>query len=149
MKPLTLYFPILLVLFLMVSCSDTNSMESADIPDSMRPKILAKIVKETGLNLPVESKLIHFLEPDRFIDPIWVAKVQIPVSSYEDFKEVVIKKPTEKMGYKGALADSTSWWKPTNIVLRNQYLADRNTFVVLVLSKEGDDFFVYIECAVF
>ena len=93
--------------------------------------------------------MIHFVEPESWIDPVWVAKVIIPASSYESFKEAVIRKPIDKTIYDGALADSTSWWRPTSVVLRKQYLADRHTFVNLVLSKESVDFAVYIECAVF
>ncbi len=149
MRELVRCFPILLVLFFMFSCNDTNSVESEDIQDSMQAKKLNRIKKEAGLDLPDDSKLIHFIEPERFVDPIWVAKVTIPASSYESFKEVVIRKHSDKTVYHGALADSISWWKPTSVVLRKQYLADRHTFVKLVLSKEGVDFAVYIECAVF
>lgn len=139
----------LAILLLMVSCSDTISMESSDIQDSMQANKLNRIEKETGLDLPDESKLIYFFEPERVVDPVWVAKIIIPASSYESFKEVVLRKHTDKTIYHGALADSTIWWKPTSVVLRKQYLADRQTFVNLVLSKEGVEFAVYIECAVF
>lgn len=147
MRVLIRCFPVLLVL--MGSCSDTNSVESGDIQDSMQAKNLNRIEKETGLDFPDESKLIHFLEPDIVVDPVWVAKVIIPASSFEGFKEVVLRKPTDNSGYSGALADSITWWKPKTVIMKKQYLADRHTLVDIVLSKEGDDFAVYIECAVF
>lgn len=139
----------ILVPFFMVSCNDTKSSESGNIQGSMQEKRLNSIKKEAGLNFPEGSKLIHFFEPERFVDPVWVAKVIIPASSYDSFKRVVLEKASDETVYNGALADSTSWWKPISVVMRKQYLADRHTFVNLVLSEEGVDVSVYIECAVF
>jgi hypothetical protein len=124
-------------------------MESGDIPDSMREELLKRIVKETELNLPHESELIHFFEPDRIVDPVWVAKVKIPASSYEILKEEVLRKRADNAILHGALADSTSWWNPTDVILKKQYLTNSENFVNFILSKEGEDYFIYIEHVIF
>ena len=142
-------FGLLLGLFLMASCRDANLVGSGNTQDSMRSEKLNRIESETGLVLPAKSKLIHFLEPERFVDPVWVAKIVMSKSSYQGFKEAVLEKVTDRTIYDGVLANSTSWWKPTHVVLTKQYLANRQTFVVVVVSKEGEEFAVYIECAVF
>lgn len=139
------YFGLLLVLPFVVSCSGHNK----DMQKSIQLGELGRIEKESGLIFPDHSRLVHFLQPDRAIDPVWVAKVIIPVSSYEGFKQAVLIKQVDKTIYNGALADSTSWWKPANVVLTNQYLANSQTFVVVIVSKEGEDIAVYIECTMF
>ena len=78
-----------------------------------------------------------------------MAKVVVPASSYESFRQALFTKPASKMTYRGALADSTSWWKPSNVVLTKQYLVRSQTFVEVVVSKEDEECAVYIECAVF
>lgn len=134
---------LLLVVFCTISCRDRNEEQSVDTQ-------MSKIESETGLSFPANYRLDHFLEPDYFIDPVWVAKVVIPVSSYESFKETLLEKPTDNTVLSGAaLADSTSWWKPANVVLTKQYLADQHTIVEVVVSKEDEEYAVYIECAVF
>lgn len=111
---------------------------------------ISRIESETGLTLPANSRLDHFFEREVFVDPIWVAKVLIPESSYENFKQALLTKPTDKTDYTGALADSTSWWKPINVILKKQYWADSHHFLVnVVVSKEDGGFAVYIECACF
>ena len=149
MRCLLHWLSMLLLTLFMASCGDTNQVESENTREFMQRETLNRIRKETGLDLSDESKLIHFFEAERIVDPVWVAKVIIPASSYDDFREVVLRKPTEKTVYHGGLADSISWWKPTSVVLRKQYLADRHTFVIVVLSREGKDYSLYIECAVY
>ena len=130
------------ILVCTISCQDRNEEQSVN-------KQMGKITSETGLTFPTNSRLDHFLEADVLVDPVWVAKVVVPASSYASFTQAMLTKPEDKTVYQGALADSTSWWRPTNIVLTKQYLADRHTFVKIVVSKEDEEFAVYIECAVF
>ncbi len=147
MRNLTCCFLILGLLFI-ISCRDANSVVAEKTQDSMQSNELNRMGSETGLFFPVESKVIHFSAPERFVDPVWVAKVLMPASSYEVFQEAVLGKTTDNTVYHGALADSTSWWKPTDVVLKKQYLADRQTFVNVVVSKDAEEFAVYIECVV-
>ena len=139
---------LLLVLVCTISCRDRDE-QSVDTQKSMQSEKMSRIESETGLTFSDNCRLVHFLQPEVFVDPVWVAKVVIPALSYESFRQALLKKPADETIYDGALADSTSWWKPTNIVLTKQYLANRQTFVNVVVSKEGEEFVVYIECAVF
>lgn len=113
------------------------------------PVTLERIEQETGLDLPGGTKLIRSFEQATVFDPIWVAKVQIPVASYEAVKGEVQNKPTDNTKINGALADSTDWWNPTGVAERKQYLADDHTLVVLVLANEENEFYIYIECIIF
>lgn len=142
-------FILLLVVLSMASCRDRNVVQSGNVEKPMQSKELSKVAGETGLPLPSGSKVIQFSEPDVVVDPVWVAKIIIPASSYDGFQQALLKKPADNTIYDGALANSTSWWKPTAVVLTHQYLANSQTFVKVVVSKEGEEFAVYIECAVF
>jgi hypothetical protein len=115
----------------------------------MQSRELNRIASETGLAFPRESKLLHFSAPERLVDPVWVAKIVIPRASYEAFKKALLGKTADNTVYHGALGDSTDWWKPTHVVLTKKYLADRQTFVNVVVSEETEGFAVFIECAVF
>lgn len=110
---------------------------------------IAKLQQEIGLSFPTDSRVLEFHMPERVVDPVWVAKVAVPRSSWAEFKTVILAKTSEDAVYHGALSDSVAWWKPTNIVLTKQYLADRHTFVCVVLSEEDEGCMAFIECAVF
>ena len=110
---------------------------------------LGDIQSEIGLVFPTNSVLVRHLQADVVIDPVWVAKVMIPPSSFESFAQILRQKKADDTVYHGALADTTSWWTPTNIVMTQKYLADKQTFVNVVVAKEVDGFAVYIECAMF
>jgi len=111
---------------------------------------MSKIQSEIGLTFPDRSRVEHFFEADVVIDPAWVAKVMIPATSYESFAQVLLAKPTDVGTLSNAMADSTDWWKPENVVLTKQYLEGSQTFVRVVVSKEDvEDVSVYIECVVF
>jgi len=108
-----------------------------------------RIRSDTGLIVPDGSILEHFGEPERLIDPIWVAKVIVPISSYESFKQDILSRTDDHTILSGSLADTTSWWNPSNIVLTKQYLHGSQTFVRVVVSKENEEIAAYIECVVF
>jgi hypothetical protein len=132
----------LLVLACTISCRDHNAQQSVK-------KQISRIENEIGLTFPANSRLDQFFEREVFVDPVWMAKVFIPASSYEGFKKALITKPDDNATVQGALADSTSWWKPSNIVFKKQYLQGSQTLVNVIVSKEGEEFALYIECAVF
>jgi hypothetical protein len=145
----SIFLILLLGLGFMTSYRDDNLISAGEPEKNMSSQKLNKIGHETGLPFPSESKIIYFSEPDRFVDPVWVAKVIIPTSWYGNFKTALFEKTADNTVYHGALAGSTIWWKPMDVVLSKQYLADRQTFVNVVVSKEDGEFAVYIECAVF
>lgn len=133
---------LLLVLAFTISCRDYKKAQSVE-------EQMNKIERETGLTFPEKSRLDQFFDPDYFIDPQWVAKIIVPASSYESLRLNLLTKPDDNTVSSGGLVDSTSWWKPQNVVLTKQYLADRQTLVKVVVSKENEEYEVYIECVVF
>jgi hypothetical protein len=143
------WYLFILGLFLMASCRDASSVATGENQVSMQSNKLNRIVSETGLAFPADAKVVHFVELERLVDPVWVAKVTIAASSYEKFRKSLLGKTIDNTVYHGALADSTSWWKPANVLLTKQFLVDRQTFVNVVVSKEGEEFAVYVECAIF
>lgn len=142
-------FAVLLSMFLVVSCRERSAVQSGDDRKTIQPEMLSRVETEIGLVFPTNSTLAQFSRSDVAVDPVWVAKVVIPLSSYENFAQALSRKPADNTVYDGALANSTSWWTPTNVVVTKQYLANNQTFVNVVVSKEVDLFAVYIECALF
>lgn len=131
------------------SCQDPSEVSEKRGEKPVRVGEMTKIASETGLIVPIESRLIHFFEPERIVDPVWIAKIMIPASSYGEFEESLLEKTPDNTTYMGALANSAMWWKPDNVVVKKQYLFDRQTLVIVVVSREGGEFAVYVECAVF
>lgn len=144
-------FALLLSVVFVASCRERSVAQSGVVQKSMHSETekLSRVQSEAGLVFPTNATLVQFAQPDVAVDPVWVAKVVIPPSSYEPFAQVLVRKPADNTVYDGALANSTSWWTPTNVVMTKKYLANSQTFVNVVVSKESDGFAVYIECAVF
>jgi len=140
-------FVYIFIVLSMSSCSDRDVAHCLEKP--LQSKELSKIATEIELTFPVGSKVVNYAEPDVFVDPVWVGKVIIPTASYDGFQQAILKKEDDSTMYDGALANSTSWWKPINIVLQRQYIVNSNSFVKIVVSREGEEFVVYIECAMF
>lgn len=115
-----------------------------------QPGSLGKVESETGLPFPPEAILVRFSSLRSFLDPIWAAKVVIPAASYDDFRQALAQKPPDD---DDSLVEKAgrwaSWWKPTDVVMTKQYLINSQVIVVVVVSKEGDDYAIYIERIVF
>ncbi len=139
---LLIRFIFLLVLVCTISCRDRNEEQSMDSQ-------MNRIENETRLSFPTNSRLDHFVEFKAFVDPEWVAKVIVPASSYENLREILLAKSPDNTDDIDAIVDSISWWKPANVVLTKQYLDSGNTIVKVVVSKDDEEYAVYIECVVF
>lgn len=134
----------ILLFFLICPIACRHSKEPLSAQEQM-----SKIESEIGLTFPPDSIVEHFYELEVFVDPVWVAKVFVPVSAYESLKPNLLAKSTDDSTYINALADSTSWWQPVNVVLTKQYWTNSHTFVRVVVSEEDGKIAIYIECAVF
>lgn len=121
----------------------------ASCRESRQPSTLSRIGNDTGLVLPAGARVAEFSVPERSWGSDWVAKIIIPASSYKAFEQSVIAKPVDTGTVRGALSESTSWWKPTQVLLKRQYLQGSQTLVNVVVAKEGEEIAVYIECIVF
>jgi len=69
------FFLFLIFIGTISSCRDDDGERSVSLS-------IDRIRSDTGLIVPDGSILEHFGEPERLIDPIWVAKVIVPISSY-------------------------------------------------------------------
>jgi len=132
-----------IVLLGCVASCNCNSKSGTQTPEGT----LRRIAVDTGLAVPSDAQLVHFSEPARIVDPLWVAKLVVPPSSYSQFEESLLSKSADQTRYSG-LAETTVWWKPENAVLKKQFLADSHTFVVVEVAKEGDMYAIYVECQV-
>jgi len=132
----------------LVSCSDQTEILTIESDESKKLAILDKIQKECGLKFSTDSRLVYFSQPDYFVDPRWVSKVIMSAPSYNSFEHVLQNKPKDNTMYQATLASSTEWWRPKEIVLTKQYLANGQTFVRVIVAKEGEEFALYIECVV-
>ena len=74
-------FILFCIVFCDSSCRDNN--HSNGLQKSMSIGKLKKIEKETGLTFSKNSRLVNFVQPDVAVDPVWVAQVVMPASSYK------------------------------------------------------------------
>ena len=110
---------------------------------------LTKIIQESGLNLPNGTKVVHFDEPARFIDPVWIAKVIIPKGSFEIIKAVVEEKRRDSSADSDSLTNLTDWWQPNKIIFEKEYLTDEQRYIHFIASNDNDGIALYMECVVF
>ena len=150
MRILTCCLPVL-GLLLVASCGGwgDNSPPTGEIQDSMQSKTLNRIGSEAGLVMPVGSEVTHFSEPPVLFDPMWVARIVVPASSYEGFRESLLGKAPKNGLMQGRLSESTRWRKPTHVMLTRQYQINGHPIVYVVVSKEGEEVAVYIEYTYF
>ena len=108
-----------------------------------------ELAKETGLVFPPEAKITRFVETPP-IDPVWVARISMPLSAEQELLAVVAGKPSVDAAVSGAKSESTSWWRPTHIVFKKLYHhRESGALVNVVVSEEPGELVAYIEHAVF
>jgi hypothetical protein len=129
----------------LTACHGEKSLTSP----SMQTEKLKQIESGTGLVLPPLSRVIEFSEPPVVFDPVWIAKIVIPESSYAQFKVAVLREPILNATVGSGLEGSTSWWKPVNADFTKQYLASSHTFVKIVSSREATGWAIYVSYAYF
>ena len=112
-------------------------------------EMIGRIQCETGLAFPDDAAILAFFEPDRAIDPIWLAKIEIPASHYTAFACSLASKPDDHTLFKSAYADSLSFWTPTNVVAEKQYLPNDHRLVRILVSHDSEVYIAYVECMVF
>ena len=111
-------------------------------------QLINKIKTDTGLVISYGFKIIKFEEDDSF-DPSWIAKIAIPKEKMVNFKKKVIAKKGDNITSIGGnrLSASAKWWKPQNPIISKFYVCNsQSTLIYIVISKDKDGEFVYIEC---
>ena len=111
--------------------------------------VLLRMQNDMRVDLPRGSKIDNFLEPDRLVDPVWLAKIEFPACSFDEFKAALELKKYDGTTYNSPFRSSANFWAPTNIVFGKKYLADDETFVEIVIARTNSLCHAYIECVVF
>ncbi|MCK4635420.1 MAG: hypothetical protein KAT32_01015 [Candidatus Moranbacteria bacterium] len=110
--------------------------------------ILSRIESESNIDFPDSSNIIDF-DKKPPIDPIIIAKISISESSVEKMKEDIESKTEYSGSVSGALSESMSWWTPNQVIVEKTYWSSEHILVHVILSKQNNEYFVYIECSVF
>jgi hypothetical protein len=132
----------LLFLACAVACSCSPKRENE--PDWRR-----RVVTEAALPLPAGARVVQFYAPDSFVDPIWAARIEIPIAALETIKATIAAKTADSTHVSDRFANTVSWWQPEETLLTKQYLANRQTLVNVVLSMEHRGPVAYVECMIF
>ena len=147
MRLLAILFAILAAV-LGVSCHERSITQPGAVQNHSQSEKLSRIQNETGLVFPTNAVLVQFSQPDVAVDPVWVAKVVIPSATYEPFAHILARKPADSTIYDGALADSTSWWLPTNAVMTKNFCPIAKHSLMLLYQKMPSVYYIN-ECAMF
>lgn len=139
----------LYVVIMIASWQCTRDPSSTPYKDGVPPNVLARIAHDTGLVFQPGSRVLKFYEPDGIVDPTWVAKVLVPVSSFEEIGKMASSYPEVTSRVTGALSDSTEWWSPVHPEMSKRYEVREQVYVRVILAREGREHVVYIDYAVF
>jgi len=128
------------IALLMVSCTKKREGDA----DPAR-----RIATEASLSLPAGTRVLQFSEPEAIVDPVWAAKLELPEASLAEFMRVLDAKQADPTSVHNRFAKSVGWWQPKAALTAKQYLADRQTLVNVIVSKEDQKVVAYVECMVF
>jgi hypothetical protein len=107
------------------------------------------VASDAQLSLPAGSRVVQFYEPDYFVDPAWVPKVELTRAAHAALIRSVAPRPDDAAHTENRLSKVGEVVRPRQVTFSKLYLADRQTLVHLVVSDEGGSVAAYIECTVF
>lgn len=136
-------------IFLSIMIFNQSCLRSIECDQTSDESVLLRMRDDMRVDLPRGSKIINFFEPDRLVDPVWLAKIEFPAFSFDEFKVVLEQKKDDGTTYKSPFRSSAVFWTPTNIVFGKKFLADDETFVEIIISRTNSLCYAYIECVVF
>ena len=137
----------MLAICLAVGCNGYRDLTEYTLDeDSFDTEAMAKIERESGLDLPGDAKGLAFHHKPP-IDPIVFAKIRIPYDSRE-----LIEKQIESLNFSGThfpedfANDMCKWW-PTSLenVMLSKEAFNNGYYVELYLAKEEGDIILYIK----
>jgi hypothetical protein len=99
--------------------------------------------------MPPGSQVLKFARPDRLVDPVWFAKVSVTETGFDELRRSVEAKTPMTDEVVNDPAEGLPWWKQTNVVVSKRYMTKQNTLVWVVLAKEGNGRFAFLEHAVY
>jgi hypothetical protein len=107
----------------------------------------ARIRTEAGLAFPCAGRVTHFVETPP-IDPIWVARVELPMSCAKALEAVVAAKKVDPGTVDGALWETTPWWKPGRLISQKRFhfsQPEGSASVFVLLAEENGQLVAYLE----
>ncbi len=109
--------------------------------------MLERIRKDTGLFFPTNSVVLHMVERETFIDPEWVAEVEIPVFSYDPFIRSLTSYSIDDPMVDMSFPESMSWWKLDGIAFKYSYTRPYGPFVKVFVSSCTTNVYLFINCS--
>jgi hypothetical protein len=141
------YVCMLAICLAVVGCGGHRDLTEYSLDEtSFDAEALAKIKKESGINIPLGAKglTFHHIPP---IDPIVFAKIKIPA----DAKDSIVKQ-IDGLTFSGTsfpkdfANDRCKWWPaaPAEVILSKQVF-NNGYYVELYLVNEKDGIILYIK----
>lgn len=106
-----------------------------------------RIESDLGLGQLRIETVLHFFDPQRFIDPAWVAKVILESGSEQAFLEELASLD-EKRNSGGGAETQVAWWAPENERGRASFTRD-NVLIKVVIAEEDDQPVAYMAWSIF
>lgn len=133
------------LLLLVISCSlgfeDIKPRGIQDVNESI-------LGEEIGLQFPDETKLIKFHETDFVVDNAWHAKFEIIESNKKIIIESIEQYETVKYKLNTQQFEELDWWKVGNPDYLKKYRYDNSTIVMLMISTELNQVYLYVKCII-
>jgi hypothetical protein len=138
---------LLVVCSLAIGCVVHRDLGAYDLDEkAFDAEAMAKIEKETGIDLPDGAKGLAFCHTPP-VDPIVFAKIRIPFEAQNAISKQIAALASDEANFpKGFANDECAWWpeKPSGVVI-SAYARAGVLYVELHLLKEGDDLILYIK----
>lgn len=103
---------------------------------------LPEVGEYIGIQFPSDTKLLEFEEVAPPIDPIWIAKISMSLSSFEILKSTIFEKQENHYKVENFYTKEVDWWILENIFFKKQYFYTDKTgscVVVIYASMKDDD----------
>ena len=110
-------------------------------------KTLQKIQSDTGITIPAGARGLNFYYKPP-IDPAYIAKIEIPLSSKEDaIKTISAISNDENLHVLDSLGSKVDWWIPkgAKTLLDRQRFVGTGNYLHVMLTKENASVILYIE----
>ncbi|MCW1923823.1 hypothetical protein OKA05_14745 [Luteolibacter arcticus] len=102
------------------------------------------IKKDATLELPPTSKMVEFAHGGQLVDPSWAARFSV-LPGAKAALAPKISALDKKVKSSGGITTTLPWWKPGTIVAEAAFEPQPDSFVRVILSEEGGQFFLYLE----
>ncbi len=107
---------------------------------------LKMVEQRTGLTLPAGSRGLNMFYQGSYVDPSFIAKIEIPASSQESLAKKIALIPNKDGYLSGSLTTKVDWWNPfEGIILTEGQVSLQMDYVHIVLCEEKGRWLLYVE----